>query len=163
MMEELINHPELNGVHESLRSVFSDSVPGASFERNELTVRVNPAAICDVLKHLKNSCGFNALNDIIGLDNMNAPTEYGKRFTILYLLYRFPGPLRVRVRIDLDEGEPVNSAYSVYRSSDWAEREIFDMFGIVFSSHPNMSRIYMPDEFDGYPLRKDFPLEGRMP
>jgi NADH-quinone oxidoreductase subunit C len=84
-----------------------------------------------------------------------------KRFTVLYLLYRFPEGCRIRIAVDLDEGEAVDSAVPIYRAADWAEREIFDMFGVVFTGHPDLRRVYMPDEFDGHPLRKDFPLEGK--
>jgi NADH:ubiquinone oxidoreductase subunit C len=94
------------------------------------------------------------------LDHPSPLGEGRKRFSVLYQLYRFPGFQRVRLVVDLDEGEPVDSIVPLYRAADWAEREIFDMFGIPFAGHPDLRRIYMPDEFVGHPLRKDFPLEG---
>ena len=63
--------------------------------------------------------------------------------------------------VDVGEGESLASAVPLYRSADWAEREAFDMFGVRFEGHPDLRRIYMPDEFEGHPLRKDFPLAGR--
>jgi len=90
-----------------------------------------------------------------------AASEPPKRFSILYQLYRFPEACRIRISVDLAEAEPVDSVVPVYRAADWAEREIFDMFGIDFTGHPDLRRIYLPDEFEGFPLRKDFPLEGK--
>jgi len=180
MLDEPIDVAPLAQAFERLRDRFPESVLGASFAKRELVVRVRREDVVPVLRFLKYEIGFNALNDIVGLDNLRPvlasrgtagaapvlPTGRTveapeKRFTVLYLLYRFPEGCRIRIAVDLDEGEAVDSAVPIYRAADWAEREIFDMFGVVFTGHPDLRRVYMPDEFDGHPLRKDFPLEGK--
>ena len=113
-----------------------------------------------VLAFLRNEQGFNALNDIIGLDNANAPVAGRPRFSVLYQLYKFPDALRIRVVTDAAEDEPLPSITGLYKSADWAEREIFDMFGLRFDGHPGLTRIYLGDDFKGHPLRKEFPLAG---
>ncbi|MBN2403476.1 MAG: NADH-quinone oxidoreductase subunit C [Spirochaetes bacterium] len=161
MIDQISKYPALENIFSSLQSVFKDSIIEGRFEKEELSVKVKKESILLILKFLRDEKGFNALSDMIGLDNSSVNKEGQKRFSVLYQLYRFPGFERIRIVIDVDENDPVDSAYPVYKSADWAEREIFDMFGINFSGHPNLRRIYMPDNFDGYPLRKDFPLEGR--
>lgn len=100
---------------------------------------------------------FNFLSDICGLD------RYIKkdRFEVVYNIWSDKLKYRIRLRVKVDESDlQVDSVTSVWKSADWYERETFDMFGIIFSNHPDMRRIYMPDEFEYYPLRKDFPLMG---
>jgi NADH-quinone oxidoreductase subunit C len=160
----------LKEAFDRLRDRFPESVLEATFVRKELSVKIRRTDLVEVLRFLKREAGFNALNDVVGLDNLKppaprgageAPAPAGKRFSLLYLLYRFPEGCRIRVAVDLDEGEPVDSIVPVYRAAEWAEREIFDMFGIPFAGHPDLRRVYLPDEFEGFPLRKDFPLEGK--
>jgi NADH-quinone oxidoreductase subunit C len=160
MLEELIDFPALKSVAEALRRRFGDSILETSFEKGELSFKVKTDDFLAILAYAKTDQGFNALNDMIGLDRSSSPGEGKKRFSILYQLYQFPGRSRVRIAVDVDEGEPVPSITPIYKSADWAEREIFDMFGIRFSGHPDLRRIYLPEEFVGHPLRKDFPLEG---
>jgi NADH-quinone oxidoreductase subunit C len=160
MPEEPTDHPELRGVAEALRERFGDAAGAATVEKGELSVPVGLADLPAAVEFLKTGLGFNALNDLIGLDRHPAPAEGRKRFAVLYQLYRFPGRLRVRLVVEVGEGEAVPSLVPLFGSADWAEREIFDMFGIVFSGHPDLRRVYLPDEFEGHPLRKDFPLEG---
>ena len=160
-----------------LKERFPESIRAVAFVKGELSVSIRREDILPVLRFLKHEAGFNALTDIIGIDNLKpappalpsgrtgeapapAPAPQ-KRFSILYQLYRFPECCRIRIGFDLEEGEAADSAVPVYKAADWAEREIFDMFGIVFDGHPDLRRIYMPDEFEGFPLRKDFPLEGK--
>ncbi len=161
MIEKLENYPLLKQVYQNLENRFAGALLGATFEKDELCVTADRSNLISILEFLKNDNGFNALNDMVGLDNMNTKKEGEKRFTILYLLYRFPGSARIRIKVDIDENETLPSIYSLYRASDWAEREIYDMFGLNFSGHPGLTRIYMPDEFKDFPLRKDFPLEGK--
>jgi NADH-quinone oxidoreductase subunit C len=161
MIDQLNKYPALENIYSSLKSIFKDSIIEGKFEKDELSIKVKKEEILLILKFLKHEKGFNALNDIVGLDNSSNIKEGQKRFSILYQLYRFPGFVRVRIVIDANENESIDSAYTIYKSSDWAEREIFDMFGIGFTGHPDLRRIYMPDNFAGFPLRKDFPLEGQ--
>jgi len=155
------DRPELRLAADSLAGRFPGAVLSSAAEKGELAVRLRKEDLAAVLFFLKDELGFNALEDIIVLDNIHASGEGGKRFSVLYQLYRFPGFVRLRLAVDVGENEALDSAVPVYRSADWAEREAFDMFGIRFEGHPGLSRIYLPDEFEGYPLRKDFPLGGR--
>ena len=81
-------------------------------------------------------------------------------FEVVYHLYSIPNKYRLRIKVRVREDEKVPSVTSVWRSADFAERETFDMFGIVFDGHPNLKRIYMPLDWEGFPLRKDYPLTG---
>jgi NADH-quinone oxidoreductase subunit C len=160
MPDDLASAPELRAVVESLARRFGDSILETAFEKKELSLRIGAGDLLTVLEHLKTEQGFNALDDVIGLDHMPAPGSSAKRFSVLYQLYRFPGAARVRLVVDVGEDEALPSVTPLYASANWAEREAFDMFGIRFEGHPDLRRIYLPDDFAGYPLRKDFPLEG---
>ncbi len=161
MLERLTEYPELLKLYTAVQARCAASVLDWSLDRGELAVRVRRDALLEVLRFLKEEQGFSALNDLIALDNLRALPEGGRRFAVLYQLFRFPEPLRLRVRVDVGEEETVDSAVPVYPAADWAEREAYDMFGIRFAGHPDLKRIYMPDDWDGFPLRKDYPLEGK--
>jgi NADH-quinone oxidoreductase subunit C len=161
MPEPAADRPELRQAFDALTGRFPDRVLSGAVEKGELAIRLRKDALASVLSFLKNELGFNALDDIIVLDNIRSSGEEGKRFTVLYQLYRYPGFIRLRLAVDVGENETLDSAVPVYRSADWAEREAFDMFGVRFEGHPGLCRIYMPDDFEGHPLRKDFPLGGR--
>jgi NADH-quinone oxidoreductase subunit C len=160
MFEELADAPPLRLVAEALRNKLGEALLETTYEKRDLTFRVKADALLAALEFLKARQDFNALDDIIALDRSPAPGEGRKRFSVLYQLYRFADHIRVRVAIDVDESEPVPSIIALYPSADWAEREVFDMFGLRFSGHPDLRRIYLDDAFAGHPLRKDFPLQG---
>jgi NADH-quinone oxidoreductase subunit C len=161
MLDVPADRPALREVHEALTGRFPDSVLGGAFEKGELTEAIRAGDLLPVLRFLKSEQGFSCLEDVIVLDNLRAPEPAAARFTIFYNLYRFPGDVRVRLAVDVGEDERPDSVVAVYRSADWAEREAFDMFGLRFRGHPDLRRVYLPDDFDGHPLRKDFPLEGK--
>jgi NADH-quinone oxidoreductase subunit C len=161
MPDAAADRPDLRPALDALSARFAGEVLSIAVEKGEITVRLEKAGLVPVLRSLKEELGFNALEDIIVLDNLRTAGERGKRFTVLYQLCRFPGADRVRLAVDVGEDETLGSAVPVYRSADWAEREAFDMFGVRFEGHPGLRRIYTADDFEGHPLRKDFPLEGR--
>ncbi len=161
MPEDPADRPGLRELPAALAGRFAGAVLAAVVDGGELSVRLSKDSLASALRFLKEEAGFNALEDIAAFDNFGAAAEGGQRFTVVYRLYRFPGALRARVAVDVGEGESLASAVPLYRSADWAEREAFDMFGVRFEGHPDLRRIYMPDEFEGHPLRKDFPLAGR--
>jgi len=100
---------------------------------------------------------FDSLRDICGADYAR-PEE---RFEVVYNLYSISHNARIRLKVRVDEADPrVPTVTGVWPAANWYERETFDMFGILFDDHPDMRRIYMPPEFEHYPLRKDFPLMG---
>jgi NADH-quinone oxidoreductase subunit C len=105
-----------------------------------------------VAKFLKTESGFNMLADLTALD---FPKEE-KRFQVVYQLYSFSRNERLRVKARVADGESIESVVPVWSAADWMEREVFDMFGIRFDHHPNLRRILLPDEWQGYPLRKDY-------
>ena len=161
MSNPSIDDPILAGVFADLGTRFPGSVLGASNERGELRVVVRAGDIVSILRHLKSAHGFTALVDIVALDRKGSTEEGAGRFRLIYQVCRFPEHNRFHLAVDLGETEAAPSAVGVYLAADWAEREIYDMFGIRFEGHPDLRRIYLPDDFDGYPLRKDFPLGGR--
>ncbi len=155
----------------------------------ELTLVVDAARIAEACTHLRDVEGFNMLSDLSPADylgwrregvagyigtadgrDLNTPGSQGlarvpapapKRFAVSYHLLRLgTDPARVRVKAWLDDGEEIDSVIGVWPTADWFEREAWDMFGIVFRGHPNLRRILMDDDWEGHPLRKDYPIGG---
>jgi NADH-quinone oxidoreductase subunit C len=111
--------------------------------------------VCELLK-TDEQLRFNYLSDICGVDYY----PENPRFAVVYHLYSIPFKHRIRLKCRLDDGERLPSVTAVWGTANWHEREIFDMYGIAFSRHPDLRRIYMSDDFEGHPLRKDYPLRG---
>jgi NADH-quinone oxidoreductase subunit C len=111
-----------------------------------------PDAIIPILEALKLELDFEYLVDITAVDYPKRP----ERFDVVYILYSFPRNERMRVKTMIPEGFRPATAVPVYLTSNWLEREVFDMFGIEFEGHPDMRRILMPEEWEGYPLRKEY-------
>ena len=124
----------------------------------ELTLSVEAGDIVDVLTFLKNDvqCQFVSFIDICGADY---PAR-AKRFDVVYHLLSPRQNLRIRLKVQADEDTMVPSATGVYPGADWFEREAYDLYGIVFSGHPDLRRLLTDYGFEGHPLRKDFPLTG---
>jgi NADH-quinone oxidoreductase subunit C len=144
---------------EKLSTHFKDSITSVKEFRGELTVVVKKedlVRICDFLKH-DEELKFELLEDLSGVD-MYTPTD---RFQVVYHLFSLKNRYRLRVKVVVDESDlKVPTISSVWSTANWHEREAYDMFGIIFDGHPDLRRLYMPDEFEYYPLRKDFPLMG---
>jgi NADH-quinone oxidoreductase subunit C len=160
MPADLASFPELKAVVDALAVRFGPAIFETAFQLGELCLKIAKDELLPALEFLKSRLGFGTLDDIIGLDNSRSAPAGGKRFSVLYQLRRSPGPLRLRVAVDVAEDESVASAVPVHRSADWCEREIFDMLGVRFDGHPDLRRIYLSEDFAGFPLRKDFPLAG---
>lgn len=126
----------------------------------ELIVVVRPAAITDVLTFLRNdsNCQFKVLIDICGVDY----PQREPRFDVVYNLLSLTQNQRIRVKVMVDEDTAVPTATTVYSAAGWFEREAWDLYGIMFSDHPDLRRILTDYGFEGHPLRKDFPLTGRV-
>jgi len=125
---------------------------------DELEVLIAPEGICPVMSFLKNhhNCQFGSLADLTALD---VPTrEY--RFEVVYNLLSFRYNSRIRVKTYTDELTPIDSVNDIFKAANWYEREVWDMFGVYFTNHPDLRRILTDYGFEGHPLRKDFPLSG---
>jgi NADH-quinone oxidoreductase subunit C len=141
-----------------LRSVFNGAVLEASEFLGQLSIRIDPARVVQVCEALKNDqqTPFNYLSDLTCVhypDNISAP------FEVVYNLYSIPANERVRLKAAVNAGEGLESVTSVWPSANWLEREVFDLFGINFINHPDLRRILLPPDWEGHPLRKDYPLE----
>jgi NADH-quinone oxidoreductase subunit C len=155
----------------------------------QLKLEVDPARIVEACTHLRDEHGFNVLLDITATDylgwgdldvagyigtaggrDLNDPGSQGyarlpepkpKRFSVSYQLLRVGDDhARVTVLAWLDEGESIETVIRVWPSADWYEREVWDMLGIAFDGHPNLVRLLMPEDWEGHPLRKDYPMGG---
>ena len=150
-------------MNERVRSILEASFPGVSFEfsefRGELTVVVPKEKIVEVCSLLKThgETRFDLLADLCGID-MFTPL---RRFGVVYNLYSLTRRHRIRLKSFVEEDDPrIASVTAIWKTANWHERETYDMIGIIFEGHPDLRRIYMPDEFEYHPLRKDFPLMG---
>jgi NADH-quinone oxidoreductase subunit C len=156
----------------------------------ETTLIVDPARLREACFHLRDVEGFNFLADVAASDylgwpqsteqvagytgnaagrNINAPGSWGlarlpeprpTRFCVNYHLLAIPAGTRVRIQVWVEDGDSVQSVVPVWPTADWHEREAFDMMGIAFEGHPNLRRILMDDDWEGHPLRKDYPIGG---
>ncbi len=129
----------------------------AKFEFNELTVEVAPANLIEALRRIKHELKFERLSTVTGVDRY--PAE--PRFEIVYHLQAIAGKRWLRLKTRLSGENPeIESATQVYRSANWYEREVFDLFGVRFLNHPDLTRIMLPEDWVGHPLRKDVPVTG---
>jgi NADH-quinone oxidoreductase subunit C len=135
------------------------AVPGAvthiSYWVGDWTVVVPATQLLDVARHLR-STGFDFCSDVTASDWPQRP----QRFDLVYSLYSTRDRRRLRVKVRAAEQEPVPSVTGIWPSANWLEREVYDMFGVAFTGHPDLRRILMPEDWQGYPQRKDYPLEG---
>jgi len=140
-----------------LKATVADAVLEASEFLGQLSIRINPARIVEVCEALKRDAQtpFNYLSD---LTCVHYPDKREAPFEVIYNLYSIAANERVRLKVAVN-GEGVDSVTSVWPSADWPEREVFDLFGVVFRNHPGLKRILLPPDWEGHPLRKDYPLE----
>ena len=142
-----------------LTAVKSSAVQGAKFDRDELSIYVDATFIREACALLQSDpeTKFNFLSDITCVDLY--PSE--PRFEVCYHLLSHTRKERVRLKVKLTGNDPsVESITSVWPAANFFEREIFDLFGVRFEGHPNLRRILMPEDWEGHPLRKDYPVEG---
>ena len=148
----------LNELGEHIASQMPDAVRKFEVRVGELNVYAERDQILTLIEFLKRDqmCLFEMVVDVCGVDY----PERSQRFEVVYHLLSMRHNQRIRVKISTDEDTPVPSIVDLHRGVDWFEREAFDMYGIVFSGHPDMRRILTDYGFEGHPLRKDFPLTG---
>ena len=141
-----------------LRERFPNEVLEVTYYADQVTVRVPREKVAELLIFLRDD-GVTAFDLLADQTAADWPAR-DKRFDVIYHLYSIPRNHRLRLKAHVGDGETVASAVPIYKAANWHEREIFDLFGIVFDGHPDLRRILLPDEWRGYPLRKEFPLEG---
>jgi NADH-quinone oxidoreductase subunit C len=154
-LEQLKGHPAIA----KLLAWNSAAVEGAKFDREEVTVTLERSAIRDACVLLRDDpgCPFNYLADLTCVDWF--PSE--PRFEVVYHLLSIPNKERVRLKVRLDGGSPsLDSVTPVWPAANYFEREVFDLFGVRFAGHPYLRRLLMPEDWEGHPLRKDYPVEG---
>ncbi len=133
-----------------------EAIVDAKLALGELTLGIAAAFIVDVCRILKESARFERLSGITAVDWW--PRE--PRFEVVYLLHSMRHNIRLRLSVRVDEDQELDSICSVWRGANWYEREVFDLFGVRFRNHPNLERIMMPADWEGHPLRKDYPVHG---
>jgi NADH-quinone oxidoreductase subunit C len=144
-----------------LQSRFGQGSFTTSQFRDNRRIVVSPRQLFDVLKVLKEECGFDMLAELTAVDYLKYPNARD-RFGVVYGLVNTTSGERLFVRTLLNEPDlTLPSVYPLWKGADWLEREVFDMYGIVFDGHPDLRRILLPEEFTSFPLRKDYPLRGR--
>ena len=127
--------------------------------KEELTIKFDKKFIVEVCNYLKSdeNLSFNYCSDITAVDW----AKRKNRFTVVYNIFSIKNNFRLRLKADVDESDCIiDSVTSVWKGANWQERETYDMYGIKFNNHPDLRRMYMPEDFEHYPLRKDFPLMG---
>ena len=135
----------------------ADAIKAGKLERGELTLEIAPAKIASICGFLKYDQKFVRLSTVTAVDRY--PAE--PRFEVIYHLHCVERNERVRLKCRVSGAEPaIESVTSVWRGANWYEREVFDLFGIGFVNHPNLRRIMMPEDWQGHPLRKDYPVTG---
>ena len=148
----------LREIGEQVTQALTGAVAGYRVERGELTLDADAARIANVMRFLRDDpgCQFWSLIDVCGVDWPGRQ----KRFDVVYHLLSPKQNSRVRVKVQTDESTPVPSICDVFPGANWFEREAYDLYGILFTGHPELRRLLTDFGFEGHPLRKDFPLTG---
>jgi NADH-quinone oxidoreductase subunit C len=148
---------ELELTAQELRDAHSDSILDTEFHRGRATLVANPKSIKAILEHLRDSKGYTFLASVHGVDYY--PQE--PRLGVLYEMLDRQRVDRLSVKARLHTDDPhIDSVVDLFPSADFQERETYDMFGVVFDGHPDMRRILMPEDYEGFPQRRDFPVGG---
>ena len=135
-------------------------ITDALIKFDQIQININADDLMSTLEFLKDndSCQFRQLTDIAGVDF----PERENRFDVIYHFLSFKHNARIRVKTQINENDPIQSITQLFPAANWFEREAFDMYGIQFTNHPDLRRILTDYGFEGYPLRKDFPLTGNV-
>ena len=152
VLEGLPEHPALKAILAWKPEALADT----KFDRNELTLTIGPSEIRGTVRTVQ-AAGYNFFEDMTAVDWFPSSPRFQLSYHILSYTYKE----RIRLRVLLEGDSPsVQSITAVWPSANFYEREVFDLFGIRFDGHPNLRRILMPDDWQGHPLRKDYPVEG---
>jgi len=150
-------------LRELIPQKLKDKFPSVEFEltdyRDELTIKFDKKFVVEVCSFLKSDSELQFIwcSDVTAIDWATRKN----RFTVVYNIFSMKHNFRLRLKADVDESDcSIDTVTSIWKSANWQEREAYDMYGIKFNNHPDLRRMYMPEEFEYYPLRKDFPLMG---
>jgi NADH-quinone oxidoreductase subunit C len=143
--------PWASDLSRGVKERFGDRIAETSAYLGQNFIVAKPDAAVPILEYLKLDCDFDYLVDITAVDWPKRPV----RFDLVYIVYSFPRNERVRIKTYIPDGFRPETAVGVHLTANWLEREVFDMFGIEFAGHPDMRRILLPEEWQGYPLRKE--------
>jgi len=148
----------LQDLEKTINSSLNTTIKKSTISFNQLFININHEDVVSTILFLKTNkkCKFKQLVDITAVDY----PEKEKRFKIVYLLLSHEKNLRIIINLEVEENESIHSITKIFPSANWMEREVFDMYGIKFKDHPDLRRILTDYGFEGYPLRKDFPLTG---
>jgi NADH-quinone oxidoreductase subunit C len=147
-------------IAQMIQEQYPDAFVSAGEFRGELTVKVRREAVGEICRHLRDhpELQFDHLSDVSSVDWPDRDV----RFEVVYQLYSIPRHHRLRVKSDVPEDDcEIDSVYPVWRAAGFLEREVYDLMGIRFKGHPDLRRIFLPEDFDGHPLRKEYPAEGK--
>jgi NADH-quinone oxidoreductase subunit C len=157
-------------MEDKIRNFFEDNFKEAVVReetfRGQLSFYINKEYLFDICKALHNSndLDFKFLMDVCSLDWLGQPDESEGRFEVIYNLYSLKNKFRLLIKVRLSGDNPeIDSLTSLWNSANWLEREVWDLMGIDFIGHPDMRKIVTPDDLEGHPLRKDFPLTYEVP
>ncbi len=155
---------ETLAMHQKLKEQLPDDITAAHNHRGDETIVIKRESLLSLMAYLKKSAEFdmNVLMDLTAVDGLEMGWQ--PRFEVVYHLYSTAQNHRLRVKVQVDEKDAeVPSLTGLWPAANWFEREVWDMFGIRFTNHPDLRRILMYEEFVGYPLRKDYPYNKRQP
>ena len=142
---------------DSLSENFSESLIEVYQSSGDTFIQIEADSLLEVTRHLKDKLHYVYLSDIFGIDRYTSE----ERFEVVYNLLSLKDRTRVFLKVRCEEENPeLESVASVWKSAGWNEREVYDMFGVHFRNHPDLRRIFLPEDFEYYPLRKEFPLLG---
>lgn len=149
--------PELQKVIDGLTSEFAGKIVRVYQSSGDTFIHIEPDAVVDICSYLKEKHSFAYLADVFGADRFTSE----ERFEVFYNLVSLKDRQRLFVKAWIEEENPViDSVTGIWQSADWFERQTYDMYGIRFNNHPDLRRIYMPEDYEYFPLRKEFPLLG---
>jgi NADH-quinone oxidoreductase subunit C len=143
-----------NDLSTRYRERFGAAILDALEDRRQPYLVIDSSQLSDIARYSRDEEKFDLLEDFTAVDWPRRE----KRFDLIAILYSFPHNTRLRLKIPISEGERPASLTEIWPTANWLEREIFDMFGIVFAGHPDLKRILLPDEWQGHPLRKDYDI-----
>ncbi len=154
--------PAEEAIIAKIKSRFGDAYQAEQRFRNELSIWLDRRAFPDALRFLKTDpdLHYEFLTDITAVDRHTHRAPGEPRFEVVYILYSPTFNRRILVKVRIDEEQKIPTATTVWRGANFMEREVFDMFGVIFDGHPNLERLLTPDGWLGHPLRKDFPTQS---